>query len=163
MARFRVKAYRQCHPDHTDFSATIRASERYAFRFNPEGEFGVLYVALAPETARGELERQAQRLGIPVARLAPRLMLHIRVSLTRVLDLTDAATRRSHGLTLKNLSSDDYTPCQAVAREARQSGYEAILYPSATGAGKNLAIFYDGIDSSSSVQIVGHEILPLAD
>jgi hypothetical protein len=90
-------------------------------------------------------------------------MLHLRVDLASVLDLTNLATRQARGLTLGDLVSDDYAKCQKVARDARREGYEAIRYPSATGAGENLAIFYDQIGPQSRVEITGREILPLVD
>lgn len=160
---YRGSAYRQCHPDHTDLAATVRASLSHPFRFNPTGEFGVLYVALSPATARAELERQAQRLGIAVSRLAPRVMLSLDVTLQRVLDLTVSGVREEHGVTTDDLSSDDYSACQRLARDARVAGYDAILYPSATGAGVNLAIFFDALNPGSTVQVSEIGILPLVE
>ncbi len=160
---FHGAAYRQCHPDHTDFRATVRASLGHPFRFNPPGEFGVLYVALDRHTARAELQRQAQRLGVPLSSMAPRLMLHLEVRLSRVLDLTDARVREAWGLSPDDLASNDYARCQQTARAARKHGFEAIRYPSATGDGENLAIFYDSIDRESWVRIEHREILPLVD
>src|SRR5215218_3169329 len=106
--QYRGSAFRQCHPDHTDFGATLRASLHHPFRFNPPHEFGVLYVALNERTAVAELERQAERLGIPVSRLAPRLMLHLEVILGRVLDLTAHDVREAWGLSITDVASDDY-------------------------------------------------------
>ena len=160
---YRGSAYRQCHPDHTDLAATVRASLSHPFRFNPPGEFGVLYVALSPATARAELERQAQRLGIRVSRLAPRVMLTLAVRLQRVLDLTDARVREEHRISADQLRSDDYSACQRLARDARLAGYDAILYSSATGAGANLAIFLDALNPDSIVEVSEIEILPLVD
>lgn len=157
---FRGNVFRQCRPNHTDFAATVRASTRHPYRFNPPG-VGGLYVALSPQTARAELERQADRIGIPIAQFAPRVMLQIEAELQRVLDLTDPDVRAANGLSLEDLRSDDYTRCQAVAREAKRKGYEAIRYPSATGVGENLAIFYDSLDPGSRVEITMHEILHL--
>jgi len=159
--QYRGAAFRQCHPDHTDFGATLQAGLTHPFRFNPPRQFGVLYVALNERTALAELERQAHRSGIPISRLAPRLMLHLDVSLARVLDLTDPAVRDTWGISLADLASDDYTRCQTVARQARRDGYEAVRYPSATGDGENLAIFMDRMDAGSFVRIVQRQILPL--
>src|SRR3954470_12879109 len=100
--QYRGAAFRQCHPDHTDFGATLRASLHHPFRFNPPQEFGVLYVALNERTALAELARQAGRLGIPVSRLAPRLMLRLEVRLGRVLDLTDADIREAWGVSISD-------------------------------------------------------------
>jgi RES domain-containing protein len=88
-------------------------------------------------------------------------MLHLEVSLGRVLDLTDEGVREAWGLSISDLASDDYTRCQAVARAARRDGYEAVRYPSATGEGENLAIFMDRLEKESSVRITQRQILPL--
>ena len=153
--------YRQCHPDHADLDATVRASVHHPFRFNPAGEFGVLYVSLSKRTARAELEKQARQLGVSLSRFRPRVMLQITADLRRVLDLGDVRARVAFGVTLAELASDDYSACHQVARLARTRSYEAIRYPSATGDGENLAIFLDRLDAQSSVEIVAREIFPL--
>ncbi len=88
-------------------------------------------------------------------------MLHLEVSLGRVLDLGDEAVREAWGISPADLASDDYERCQAVARDARRAGYEAIRYPSATGEGENLAVFMDRMKGGSSVRITERQILPL--
>jgi RES domain-containing protein len=111
---------------------TVRASAAYPSRFTPPGgRFGVLYVALAPDTAAAELRRRAEQLGVPVAALAPRAMLTLAVRLRRVLDLTDPGVREAWGLTAEDLAGDAYARCQEAAVAARADGYEAIRYPSA--------------------------------
>jgi hypothetical protein len=88
-------------------------------------------------------------------------MLHLEVSLGRVLGLADEAVRKTWGILLADLASDDYARCQAVARAARHDGYEAIRYPSATGEGENLAIFMDRLERGSSLRVTERRILPL--
>lgn len=83
----------------------------------------------------------------------PRNLLTIEFRLTAVLDLTDAAVRAEWGLDIAQLKSDDLTACQEVAAAARRAGYEAILYPSATGSGENLALFFDRIHPGSSAVV----------
>ncbi len=168
-------AFRQCHPDHAGVAETLRASAAYPSRFTPPGgRFGVLYVALAPETATAELRRRAEQLGVPVAALAPRAMLTLAVRLRRVLDLTDRAVRDAWGLTTEDLGGDAYARCQEAAVAARADGYEAIRYPSAAvargGAGEpevggadNLAVFADALHPGSDVRVVRSELLPLGD
>lgn len=170
-------AFRQCHPDHAGLAETVRASAPYASRFTPPGgRFGVLYLALAPETATAELRRRAEQLGVPVAALAPRAMLTLAVRLRRVLDLTDPAARDAWGLTAADLAGDDYARCQEAAIAARADGYEAIRYASAAvaregpapaaaregpGGADNLAVFADVLHPGSDVRVVRSEILPL--
>lgn len=83
----------------------------------------------------------------------PRSMLRLRVRLERVLDLTDLATAQRWSLSAEQLGDADLSACQAVARIARTDGYEAILFPAATGLGDNLAIFLDRLLARSSVTI----------
>ena len=168
-------AFRQCHPDHASVAETLRAGAAFPSRFTPPGaRFGVLYVALAPETATAELRRRADQLGVPLAALAPRAMLTLTVQLRRVLDLTDAAVRAAWGLTLADLAADDYLRCQEVALAARADGYEAIRHPSAAArevredreggeSAVNLAIFADRLHPGSEVRVVRSDVLPLDD
>jgi RES domain-containing protein len=168
-------AYRQCHPDHAGVAETVRASAAYPSRFTPlAGRFGVLYLALAPDTAAAELRRRAAQTGVPVAALAPRAMLTLAVRLRRVLDLADAAVRDAWGLTPEDLAGDAYARCQEVAIAARADGYEAIRYPSAAvardgggapreGDTDNLAVFADVLHPGSDVRVVRSELLPLDD
>ena len=73
-------AFRQCHPDYAGIAGTLRASAAFPSRWMPPGgRFGVLSVALAPETATAELRRRAAQLGVPVSALAPRAMLTLAV------------------------------------------------------------------------------------
>ena len=178
-ARFAGLAFRQCHPDHAGIAETVRASAAFPSRFTPPGaRFGVLYAALAPETAAAELRRRAAQLGVPVSALSPRVMLTIAVRLRRVLDLTDPAVRAAWGLTREDLASDDCARCQEAATVAREDGYEAIRYPSvavvladlvaggaATAAdapaADNLAIFADRLHPGSDVRVVRSEMMPL--
>lgn len=179
-------AFRQCHPDHASIADTVRASAAYPARFTPPGgRFGVLYLALAPETATAELRRRAAQLGVPLTALAPRTMLTLAVRLRRVLDLTDPAVRAAWGLTAEDLASDDYARCQEVAVAARADGYEAVRYPSAAVArerlvrevaraapsdppegrlgAENLAVFADALHPGSDVRVVRSEVLRLED
>jgi RES domain-containing protein len=118
-------------------------------RFNPTGEFGALYVSLDPETPFRELRRQAVKAGLDVLDFLPRTLFAADARLQRVLDLACAD--------VPLLGSDDWTACQGVARRARLAGYEAIRFPSATGAGENLAIFLDRLAPGSYVRIIREE------
>jgi RES domain-containing protein len=166
-------AFRQCHPDHASIAETIRVGAAYPSRFTPPGgRFGVLYVALTPETAVAELHRRAEQLGVPVTALAPRTMLTLAARLRRVLDLTEPSVRAEWGLVDADLGADDHARCQEVALAARADGYEAIRYPSAArahpadarahdAAEDNLAIFADRLLPGSDVRVVRHEPLVL--
>lgn len=126
-------------------------------RFNPTGEFGSLYVSLDPETPFRELRRQASKAGLDVLDLLPRTLFAADARLQRVLDLACREVPAGYRISARSLASDDWTACQDVARRARQTGYEAIRFPSATGAGENLAIFLDRLAPGSYVRIIREE------
>ena len=108
---------------------------------------------------RRELIRRAEKTGIRLSDLAPRVLLTLRLRLGSVLDLTNVLTRRRWSISLDELRGEDHEACNSVARKARRMGYEAILYPSATGAGENLAVLLDCLGPRSTVEIERRETL----
>jgi RES domain-containing protein len=158
---FRGAVYRATHPDYEDLDRTIEFSKRYPGRFSPLG-YGAVYVALERTTAVAELRRRAEKLVRPLKSFAPRALLMLDVALAHVLDLTDATVRAEWDITLDDLRTDfDYERCHEVATVARRDGYEAIRFPSATGAGVNLAVFHDQLHTGSYVAVRGSEELDL--
>jgi RES domain-containing protein len=123
-------------------------------RFNPAGEFGALYVSLDPDTPLRELRRQASKAGLDVLAFLPRTLFAMETRLQRVLNLTCPEVVAEYGLTDALLAADDWRVCQDAARRARQAGYEAVRFPSATGSGENLAIFLDRLLDGSFVRIL---------
>jgi RES domain-containing protein len=79
----------------------------------------------------------------------PRDMVTVELQLASVLDLTSTNVQSEWGLDATALASDDFVACQEVGAAARRAGYEAIIYPSATGAGENLALFFDRLHPGS--------------
>jgi RES domain-containing protein len=132
---------------------TLEASMRAGGRFNPAGEFGAVYVALDEETALAELGRRIDRTGLPRKHFRPRMMLQLRVRLVRVLDLTDPEVRSQLGVATDEISGAEWARAQGVARQAREQGYTAIRFPSATGTGQNLAIFLDRLGPDEHLEV----------
>jgi len=158
---FRGIAYRATHPDYEDLDRTIEFSSRYPGRFNPFG-YGAVYVALERGTAIAELKRRAEKLGRELKAFAPRALLTLDVALRQVLDLSDATVRAEWDISLDDLRTEyDYERCHEVAQVARRDGYEGIRFPSATGEGVNLAIFYDQLHTGSYVVVQASEELDL--
>jgi RES domain-containing protein len=155
---YRGPAFRQSRPRYAEATErTLAASARAGGRFNPAGEFGALYVSLDPDTPLRELRRQAARDHADILALLPRTLFALDVNLHRVLDLTREEIRARCLLSAEALAADDWSACQAVARRARDDGYEAIRFPSATGEGENLAIFMDQLAPFSYVRILNEE------
>lgn len=120
-------------------------------------------MALSRDVALQELKRRAAKVGLSVTSFAPRSLFVLDASLEKVLDLTHPRVRTDWDITLEDLRTDNvYDHCQGVALVARQEGYEAIRFPSATGRGENLAIFYDRMRGASYVSLVSEEAVDLA-
>jgi 2-keto-4-pentenoate hydratase len=63
------------------------------------------------------------------------------------LDLTSAELLRALGISAAELTADDLSVCQALADIAAESGFEAIIGPSAArAADTTLAVFGAAID-----------------
>lgn len=124
-------------------------------RWNPTGEYGALYSALEEETAIAELHRLAQRQGLNVDDLAPRDLVSIRVSLSKVLDLTDKKILERVGISESDIVGNDASLCLEISRLARTAGFEAILAPSATKKGAVLVVFPDRLRPASRLEVVG--------
>jgi RES domain-containing protein len=62
------------------------------------------------------------------------------VKLSRVLDLTDPATRATLGIDLPSILEEDSATAREIGEAANYLGFEAILAPSASGEGSVLAI-----------------------
>src|SRR3989337_650047 len=86
-----------------DSSGSLKAGGRW----NPKGEYGALYTALEEETAIAELHRLVQRQGLNLDDLAPRDLVSIQVSLSKVLDLTDKKILEQIGISESDIVGND--------------------------------------------------------
>jgi RES domain-containing protein len=128
----------------------MEGSITFGGRYNPSYQFGALYFGLTREICWKEIEKKNEG---PVKRTRFKL-LPIRVSLQKVLDLTDSSIQKV--LALKNedlVKPFDYDLTQKIAVRARQIGYEAVLAPSSAGEGKILAVFQDLLLQGSTLKI----------
>jgi RES domain-containing protein len=112
-----------------------------------------VYAALDIATVDMELLRAARRAGMTVAMVGPRRLAMIHVRLSRVLDLTSDRVRASLGVSDADLVADDSVIPRAIGEAAHHLGYEAVLAPSAAGAGRVLAIFVDNRAADSLLEL----------
>lgn len=154
--------FRFTSPRYRDFAETARQSKRYPQRFNTSS-LGAVYLSRDADTAAAEaLRRFARdaRLSGDTKRadqfnnLAPRSIFVVRVQLREVLVLNTPAVFAEWGLTAADLSADDFTRCQEVAKLAAQRGAEGVRWPSATGSGESVAIFWESIHAASHVDLM---------
>lgn len=120
----------------------------YSWRYNPKGEFAVLYLAKTPECACREKLKQVHG---KKENLKPQAVGKFNVKLSKCLDLTNPKNREHLGLSVEDLIDPaDFSATQSIAREARQVGFEAIIAPSAIGEDcYTIVIFKDKLQPPS--------------
>jgi RES domain-containing protein len=125
---------------------TLAASQRAGGRFNPPGEFGVLYTASDEDTAWEEIGARYKREGVPG--LPPRMgMIGLLVLSGRYADFTDDGVARSWGVDPQDLSASTPTDaqreaCWTVGRAARAVA-DFLQTRSARAGGANVPLFPD--------------------
>ena len=132
--------FRSVSIKHSDNILNTDGSLEYGGRYNPMQEFGALYMSSSKEICKKEITRkQKENL------LAPQTIGKIKVSLTKIIDLTKAGTLKKLGIKKEDLIQDKdkngWELPREIARAAYLAGYEAILAPSIIPKGRNLIIF----------------------
>jgi len=109
-------------------------------RYNPPGEFTVLYLGESENVCKAESSARTNP-----DFLTSQILGKIEISFEKVLDLTDDANLKILGLKKKDLmykkSENGWNLTQQIARLAYQTEVKAILVPSSTRKGNNLAVF----------------------
>lgn len=118
---------------------SMRGAFLHGARYNIRGYFGALYTSLSRETARLEMARY-----FTVPPLGGFVEASISLRLNRVLDLTNRKRLRRTGLAWERLIEPRFLLTQELGRMAWESGWEALLAPSAADPQQhNLAVFMD--------------------
>ena len=130
-------------------------------RYNVVG-CAALYLASSPNLAVSEHLHLKEMFDI--RQFPPRLLVSVRVNLARVLDLTDDDVLRqlevsqSTLLSPYSLDPDAPTVTQLIAIQARKTGIEAIIAPSALcPEHHNLVVFRDNLHSPAAVEVIGFD------
>lgn len=109
----------------------IAQSILHSWRYNPKGEFGVLYLSASPDCAYREKLKQVHN---DAQALMPQVVGNFSVSSAKCLDLTRPSTPKALDVTFSQLMDpSDFSVTQSIAREARNLGFEVIIAPSAIG------------------------------
>ena len=133
-------------------------------RWNPVG-LEAIYASLDVITATHEAYQNFVASGFPLTTIEPRVTAGAKVSLPKVLDLTDPKVRARIGFSLAELVNEDWKSIQAsgeeswtqaIGRGAKAARFDALIVPSARHtSGKNIVIL-----NNKSTQ--GVKIMPLA-
>ncbi len=166
---FRATAERYANRDDL---LTGEGSKRAGGRWNPIGSFRTVYLSIGVDTAVSEFLGQFAHYGLQAAELTPFVVAGAEVRLTKTLDLTTAALRRSLHLKLLDLIQNDWRAAQdagsesltqVVGRIAFELEFDGLLVPSATKRGEtNVVVFPGNLDPPNSyLKPVNREKLPL--
>ena len=121
-------------------------SPTYGGRFHVAGGHGVWYASSTQEGAWAEFFRHFLDSGVDPFEVRRRVG-RVRVDSMKVLDLTEVVGRQTIGITLDDLTGDDYEQCRRVAALARDHGLDGILSPSAALPGSlTLGVFAPSVE-----------------
>lgn len=114
-----------------------------------QGGGSVTYLAASPDTAWKEV---TERWG---ADRAAYWMVEVSVRLTKVADLTDAATRTRYGVDERVLTEADHERCQQLGQRLRADGFEGVLTLSRADrpGGRQVVVFLDRLTAGSRVRV----------
>ena len=126
------------------FASTIEdiwPSYDRGWRYNPKKEFGVLYLSISERCCGLERSRQSKA---SEGYFQPLVIGEFKVSINKCLDLTSSDVLKTISVEKGELLTEDLTLPQSIAREARSSGFEALIVPSAASEEcQNLVVFRD--------------------
>jgi RES domain-containing protein len=148
------KFFRIVSRKHQDEILDTQGSLEFGGRYNSPGVAGVLYLGESKEVCKAEREKKGSS-----ALLLPQVIATIKVSLQKVLDLTNPDSLKIIGIKKQDLlrserEGDGYELPRKLAAWAYRVGYEALLVPSTTGKGKNLVVFLNQCLKSSIVEVI---------
>ena len=166
-------AYRACAVAYAnrDDLLTGAGSKANGGRWNQRGQFRTVYLSLSIEIAIQELIGQFQSYGFDVSKKLPFVVAGVEVTISKVVDLTDAAIRRSMGISKDSIIKDNWkrtdengieSLTQCFGRLAYEAELDGIIAPSAIQkSGKNLIVFPGNLVSPHSfMKVVNREHLP---
>jgi RES domain-containing protein len=141
-------------------------SFRAGARWNPPG-MRVVYLGFTMETALAEYcGNLTSQFGLPSSDLLPATVAEVRVSLDRVLDLTEGAVRNRLKVSLQTMKTTNWVSIQtgggeavtqALGRAAMSLGLGGLVFPSVRDPnGRCLACFCDNVpDDAVTISNVG--------
>jgi RES domain-containing protein len=150
---------------------TGAGAKRDGARWNPPDGMASVYSCLEMRTAIEEAMAHHRYYGFADETALPRVLVAIRVSLRRVLNLTDPRLRKVLGVNRRQLISVDWRAdnrsdkkalTQAFGRLAWEAEWEGLLVPSsADSGGVNLVVFPGNLNPPPSyLLIVNRDQLP---
>jgi RES domain-containing protein len=144
---FRSVAFRYFHPDDL---ISGEGTWQYGGRFVPVGVRAV-YASAEEETALREVTQRKTTLGgerqIDVGEY-PRMIYLLTISTQRNLDLTRSIEPQLEQVVPRCLVGRTHTVSQELAVIWIKEGIESVVFPSATGTGKNVVVYLENARGS---------------
>ena len=140
----------------------------YGGRWNAIGSFRAVYGSTEDTVAVAESRANAEYAGMPYPFRTPRLLVTIRISLRRVLDLSLEQARKDLNVSLEILNQDwrkiqdqgQESFTQTLGRAVFQNGGEGLLVPSArVRGGINVVYFPENRQRGSVARVYESEKL----
>ncbi len=119
-------------------------------RWDPPGEFDVLYTSCEPDGARAEIFFHLNRAPVFPSRTI--YLLHtLRAHTRKTLRLADTGALATLNIDTEHYADLDYTRMQAIGDAAHFLGFDGLLVPSARWECLNLVLFVDRIDANGGL------------
>ncbi len=137
---YRSVAFRHFHPDDV---VSGEGTRLHGGRFVPLG-IAAVYASLEEETALREANARKRLLrgrGHVELRDYPRMTYILRIATRRNLDLSIALLPELQSMLAPALRRGDHAASQALAGIWIGAGIESVVFPSATGSGRNIAVY----------------------
>lgn len=132
---------------------STRGAELHGGRWNAPGT-PALYLATSVETARAEFDRLVELRAQSASDLLPRVLVTVRLELTKVVDLRVKSILRELGVSDKQFENLLPEACLTAGSLARASGASALVAPSVTGTGTILVAFPDKFTDQDKLELV---------
>ncbi|MEE8395187.1 MAG: RES family NAD+ phosphorylase [bacterium] len=144
--------YRHMFADHDPLAGNIRGA-----RWNPP-DVEAIYASLNRETALAEAE---YRISVqPLRPRARRTVFTLRVELQNALEIENFHELEKLGVSKRDFEGFDMSACQRIGWAVAWLGHDGLIVPSARADGQNLVIFPSGLDSKTTLEVVGEEPVP---
>jgi RES domain-containing protein len=152
---FRSVAFRHFHPDDV---VSGEGTRLHGGRFVPPGTLAV-YASLEEETALREVNARKNLLGgggQVKLRDYPRMTYILRIATRRNLDLSIPLPPDLQNTLARSLRRGDHAASQVLAGIWIEAGIDSLVFPSATGSGRNVVV-YLGNAGAGSVKVHNRE------
>jgi hypothetical protein len=129
-------------------------------RYHIKGRYRVAYTSESPELAIAEAVASARYYNLPLRTSFPKVALAVAVSLSKVYDLTDDKVLVELNVS-RNALLDDWHKLNSKGEETLSQALgwvffkvqaEALVVPSAQGAGKNVLLYSENFLAGSKVE-----------